>query len=280
MLSKYWKEVTEHRFSGVKYTDPRDFNNRWYEERNTEIARVKKEGDARSKALNKPWQEVADLGKSVKLEMVLIPAGTFLMGSDGPDPEELPHEVTITKCFYFGKYAVTQEQWAAVMGNNLSRYKGPKLPITNVSWNDCQEFIKKLNASTKGGYRLPTEAEWEYVCKAGTMSFGDEIGPEDANCADSGIDKPIEVGSYRPNPFGLYDMYGNVREWCEDRYQVYYYFYYDAVTDPKGPASGKRRVLRGGSFSTDFVELDRAERIDLSPASRDSHNGFRLVRTI
>ncbi len=120
-----------------------------------------------------------------------------------------------------GKYEVTQEQWEAVMGNNPSETKGAKLPVTDVSWEDCQEFIKKLNAKTNGGYRLPTEAEWEYACRAGTTtaySFGDKITPKDANYWDSKIGKSVAVGSYKPNAFGLYDMHGNVWEWCEDWY--------------------------------------------------------------
>ena len=178
-------------------------------------------------------EEIADLGKGVSLEMVLIPSGKFMMGKPGKD-----HEVTITKPYCMGKYEVTQEQWESVMGNNpSSRNKGPKLPVTDVSWNDCQEFVNKLNAKTNGGYRLPTEAEWEYACRAGTAtaySFGDEITPKDANYYDSEIGKPVAVGSYKPNAFGLYDMHGNVLEWCEDRYGNYPD---EAITDPKGPAT-------------------------------------------
>ena len=112
--------------------------------------------------------EVIDLGRGIELEMVLVPAGKFVMGSPKSEnkrnPYETQHEVTLTKPFNMGKYEVTQEQWEAVMGNTPSYLKGAKLPVTNVSWNDCQEFIKKLNVKTDGGYRLPTEAEWEYAC--------------------------------------------------------------------------------------------------------------------
>ena len=194
-------------------------------------------------------EEVTDLGKDVKLEMILIPAGKFAMGSPASEKghrvNETQHEVTLTKPFYMGKYEVTQEQWDAVMINNRSFYRGPKLPVTSVSWENCQEFIKKLNAKTSGGYRLPTEAEWEYSCRAGTTtaySYGDNLTKSDANIDGDSIKA---VGSYRPNAFGLYDMHGNVFEWCNDCYANYPA---GAVIDPKGPATGKSRVLRGGSY--------------------------------
>ena len=229
-------------------------------------------------------EEKADLGAGIKLDMVLIPAREFQMGS--PESEKyhqdnaLQHEVTLTKPFYMGKYEVTQEQWESVMGNSpSSRTKGAKLPVTNVSWEDCQEFIKKLNEKTSGGYRLPTEAEWEYACRAGTTtaySVGDKITPKDANYRDSKIGEPVAVGSYKPNAFGLYDMHGNVWEWCEDWYADYQA---GAVTDPKGPATGERRVLRGGSFNFYVWNTRSSFRFNLSPTSRYLFYGFRLART-
>jgi len=227
--------------------------------------------------------EVVDLGKDVKLEMVLVPAGKFMMGSPasekGRNENETQHEVTLTKPFYMGKYEVTQEQWFEIMGGNPSKEKGRMLPVTNVSWNDCQDFIKKLNAKTNGGYRLPTEAEWEYACRAGTTtkySVGDKITPKDANYRDSKIGEPVAVGSYKPNAFGLYDMHGNVWEWCED-WKVDYQA--GAVTDPKGPATGERRVLRGGSFNFYVWNTRSSFRFNLSPTSRYLFYGFRLART-
>ena len=218
--------------------------------------------------------EVRDLGKGVRLEMVLVPAGKFMMG--GPEKD---HEVTLTKPFYMGKYEVTQEQWFEIMGVNTSREKGRKLPVTNVSWEDCQEFIKKLNAKTDGGYRLPTESEWEYACRAGTTtaySFGDKITPKDANYIGSEIGKPVAVGSYKPNAFGLYDMHGNVWECSEDWYGNYPA---GAVIDPKGPATGKYRVLRGGSFNY-YVSYARSSCLFLNtPTFRYNYVGFRLART-
>ena len=225
--------------------------------------------------------EVIDLGKDVKLEMVLVPAGKFKMGSPASEKErsdnETQHEVTLTTPFYMGKYEVTQEQYEAVMGNNPSAFdKGAKLPVTGVSWNDCQEFITKLNAKTSGGYRLPTEAEWEYACRAGTTtaySVGDSLTKIDANIAGSNTKA---VGSYKPNAFGLYDLHGNVFEWCEDWRGVYPA---GVVTDPKGPATGTYRILRGGSFNYDGSNARSSFRYYYSPSKGNHRLGFRLART-
>ena len=243
--------------------------------------------------------EVIELGKDVKLEMVLIPAGKFLMGSkkipvdpfsnikvEQPPEHEVPqHEVTLTKPFYMGKYEVTQEQWFEIMGKNPSEKKGRKLPVTNVSWKDCQDFIKKLNAKMGGGYRLPTEAEWEYACRAGTTtaySFGSNLTKSDANIDHSRIDNSIieikAVGSYKPNAFGLHDMHGNVAEWCEDWYGGDYPA--GAVTDPKGPAIGEKRVLRGGCYGSNYSSARSSDRsYSGAPTLYDPIVGFRLART-
>ncbi len=224
-----------------------------------------------------------DLGQGVSLEMVLIPAGKFVMGSPKKEKDrsddETQHEVTLTKPFYIGKYEVTQEQWEAVMGKNPSRRKGAKLPVTDVSWNDCQDFIKKLNAKTNGGYRLPTEAEWEYSCRAGTStaySYGDKLTRSDANIDG---DSTKAVGSYKPNAFGLYDMHGNVFEWCNDCYANYPA---GAVIDPKGPATGKSRVLRGGSYYwTASIARSSNRNLIFTPTPSNGNDllGFRLART-
>ena len=226
-------------------------------------------------------EEVTDLGKDVKLEMILIPAGKFVMGSPASEKghriNETQHEVTLTKPFYMGKYEVTQEQWDAVIVNNRSFYRGPKLPVTSVSWENCQEFIKKLNAKTSGGYRLPTEAEWEYSCRAGTTtaySYGDSITKNDSNV--EGLSTKV-VGSYKPNAFGLYDMHGNVWEWCED-WKVDYPK--EAVIDPKGPEAGKNRVLRGGSFTGVGLHSRSANWFDNLPSTWNiDYLGFRLAKT-
>ena len=224
--------------------------------------------------------EVIDLGKDVKLEMVLVPAGKFKMGSPASEKErsdnETQHEVTLTKPFYMGKYEVTQEQWEGLMENNPSKIKGAKYPVTNVSWEDCQEFIKKLNAKPNGGYRLPTEAEWEHACRAGTTtaySVGDSLTKSDANING---ESTKAVGSYKPNAFGLYDLHGNVWEWCEDWHGDYPA---ESVTDPKGPATGEGRVLRGGSFNTYVSRARSSDRNIITPSGRNYLYGFRLART-
>ena len=225
-----------------------------------------------------------DYEKELNLEMVLIPAGTFMMGSpeseDRPWDNETQHKVTLTKPFYLGKFTITQEQWKLLMGNNPSQTKGAKLPVTDVSWDDCQDFIKKLNANSSGGYRLPTESEWEYTCRAGTTtaySFGDNITPKDANYFDSNTGKTLAGGSYKPNAFGLYDMHGNVHEWCEGWYEKYPV---EPVTDPKGPAIGEKKVLRGGSFGTLDAKVRSSFRFIFSPSGQYFDFGFRLARTI
>ena len=227
--------------------------------------------------------EVVDLGKDVKLEMVLVPAGKFKMGSPTTEvgyEDKTQHKVTLTKTFYMGKYEVTQEQWFEIMGVNPSKEKGRMFPVTGVSWNDCQDFIKKLNAKTNGGYRLPTEAEWEYACRAGTTtaySFGDNITAKDANYnIGVKIVKPVAVGGYKPNAFGLYDMHGNVWEWCEDWYAAYPK---ESVIDPNGPAAGKRRVLRGGTFFSDASDVRSSARFYNELTSRDGSFGLRLAKT-
>ena len=248
-----------------------------------------KVGSAQKESLGK--EAVIDLGKGIKLEMVLIPAGKFKMGSpvsekgrypaskmDVKVGDETQHEVTLTKPYYIGKFEVTQEQWEAVMGDNpSSKTKGAKLPVTDVSWNDCQEFIKKLNASTKANYRLPSEAEWEYACRAGTItaySFGDNLTISDANILGSGIKA---VGSYKPNAFGLYDMHGNVFELCEDRCANYPT---GPVTDPIGPASGRDCVFRGGAYNCTVLGVRSSGRLaDYGPTDRIHFFGFRLAKT-
>ena len=232
----------------------------------------------------KPGQtEVVDLGKGVMLEMVLIPAGKFMMGSleteKNRGEDELQHEVTIIKPFYIGKTEVTQEQWQTVMGNSPSEIKGVRLPVTNVSWGDCQDFIKILNGKTKGGFRLPTEAEWEYACRGGKSTayyFGNEVTPKDVNYAASNLGKTVPVASKKANVFGLHEMHGNVWEWCEDWYGVYFE---GPVKDPKGAETGSRRCVRGGSFFDAESDARSSNRYAVTPSTRNGYIGLRLARS-
>jgi len=173
--------------------------------------------------------------------------------------DETQHKVTLTKGFYLGVFTVTQEEWQAVMGNNPSVFKGEKnLPVETVSWDDCQQFIKKLREKDKKPYRLPTEAEWEYACRAGTTTpyhFGETISTDRANYNGNldyrtgkiGIyrQKTTPVGSFPANAWGLHDMHGNVWQWCQDWYGDYPK---QELVDPTGPEKGEKRVLRGGSW--------------------------------
>ncbi len=217
-------------------------------------------------ALPKTWENA--LGMS----FVRIPAGTFEMGLSAR------HTVTISQAFYLGVHTVTQGQWEAVMGDNPSSFKGKNRPVEQVSWRDVQEFIRRLKAQEDGGdgYRLPTEAEWEYACRAGTT--GDYAGDLDAMAwySDNSGGETHPVGRKAPNAFGLYDMHGNVWEWVADWYGDYPS---GAVTDPKGPESGSDRVVRGGGWYGPARYARSADRDDGAPGLRVSNLGFRLVRT-
>ncbi len=234
-----------------------------------------------------PKELTVDLGKGVKLELVLIPAGEFMMGSPDSDgtassDERPPHLVRITKRFYLGKYLVTQEQWEAVMGINPSSVKGPKNPVEQVSWDDCQAFLTKLNdkLGPKGGkFVLPTEAQWEYACRAKSTTkyyFGDEekqLG-QYAWYIDNAGSKTHPVGEKKPNDWGLYDMYGNVWEWCQDWYDAGYY----AKPAAAGPATGSLRVVRGGGWDGPAWNCRSASRVNSRPEARDGDLGLRVCR--
>jgi formylglycine-generating enzyme required for sulfatase activity/serine/threonine protein kinase len=231
---------------------------------------------------------------SIGMKLVWIPAGEFMMGSpsneQGRHSDEGPqHKVTISKGFYMGIYEVTQAQWQAVMGSNPSNFKGNNLPVERVCWDDAVEFCEKLSRKEGKTYRLPTEAEWEYACRAGTATpfhTGGTISTDQANYdgdytygnGRKGIDrqKTIEVGSFSTNAFGLYDMHGNVLEWCSDWYDEKYYSKSPAI-DPQGPSSGSSRVLRGGSWNGYPRYCRSAYRLRLSPVSRGINFGFRVV---
>jgi formylglycine-generating enzyme required for sulfatase activity len=218
----------------------------------------------------------------VSFEMVEVEGGTFQMGSSSSgETNEVPiHSVTLSS-FSIGKTEVTQGQWQAVMGNNPSGFKGDTRPVEQVSWEDCQEFVVKLNRLTDKQYRLPTEAEWEYASRGGNKSRGytysgsdtlDEVG---WNWDNSGSE-PHAVGQKRANELGLYDMTGNVWEWCNDWYGSDYYGQ-SPSSNPQGPSSGSHRVTRGGSWNNLAQYCRSAIRNFNSPSHRFNDLGFRLV---
>lgn len=213
------------------------------------------------------------------IELVWCPPGTFAMGSPPGERErsddEAQHQVTLTQGFWLGKYPVTQEQWEKVMGSNPSQFKGGRNPVENLSWDDAREFMKKLGS----GFRLPTEAEWEYACRAGSESafcFGDEEGKLKDFAWYSGNSgaQTRPVGQKKANAWGLYDMHGNVFEWCADWYGSYPR---GPLTDPTGPPSGQDRVYRGGSWSFDARVCRSAYRNYWRPDSRFNFLGFRVA---
>jgi formylglycine-generating enzyme required for sulfatase activity len=232
-----------------------------------------------------PKTTTLDLGRGVTMEFVLIPAGSFVMGSDentGEGDESPAHRVTITRPFYLGKTEVTQEQWTAVMGTNPSALRGAQLPVDNVSWNDCQRFLAQLGAKTGRKFALPTEAQWEYACRAGTTtpwSFGASEGaaPAHAWLAENASGAAHPVGTKPPNAWGLHDMHGNVWEWCADWYAKHTYDDKNTV-DPAGPAAATgSRVLRGGAWGDAPDGVRSAVRNCLGPAETHDGIGFRCV---
>ena len=190
--------------------------------------------------------------------------------------------MTIGKPFYLGIHQVTQHQYFAVMGASPSRFSDSNFsnanhPVENVSWNDAREFCDRLSKKTGKKARLPTEAEWEYACRAGTttaFNTGDNLRPDQANFNESGKTQTVPVGSYPANALGLFDMHGNVWEWCSDWYGNYPE---GAAIDPKGPERGSSRVLRGGSWNDSPVICRSAHRFWDVPIHRDNLIGCRLA---
>jgi len=224
-------------------------------------------------------------GNSIGMKFTQIPAGEFDMGSEESDDEKPVHTVKIKNPFYLGTYPVTQAEWKAVMGDRPSHFKGDDLPVEKVSWDKVQEFIKKLNEKEgTDKYRLPSEAEWEYACRAGTTtrySFGDlesELGKY-AWYDDNSDGETHPVGQKNPNPWGLYDMHGNVWEWVQYMWQ---YDYDGAPTDGSARESGDgaARVIRGGggNFSAGYCRSASRFHFDLS--DRNHNLGFRLLREL
>ena len=255
--------------------------------------------------------ESEGLLNSIGVRLKRIPAGSFQMGSPSSeykrDGDERQHRVTLSRAFFLGVTEVTQAQWRAVMGNNPSHFSGDDRPVEKVSWLDAVEFCNRLSwreelrpayrisgddvswNESADGYRLPTEAEWEYACRAGTttpFSFGQNITPNQVNYDGnhpyrSGLraryrQRTVEAGSLPANDWGLHEMHGNVYEWCWDSYGSYPS---NSVTDPTGPQSGSFRVLRGGSWFSNAWRCRSTNRANLTPDIRSYYLGFRLVRS-
>ena len=231
--------------------------------------------------------QTVDLGGGVTLELVWCPPGTFMMGS--PESEETrydnetQHQVTLTQGFWMGKYEVTQAQWERVLGSNPSEFKGdPRLPVEQVSWEGCQAFIDKLNSRVNGGgFRLPTEAQWEYACRAGSRTaycFGDSVsGLADYAWYDENSgSKTHPVGQKRPNGWGLHDMHGNVWEWCLDWYDADFYSK-SPERDPENTTKSVLRALQGGSWYNNPRHCRSAYRGWGDPSDRLDGLGFRVV---
>lgn len=248
-----------------------------------------------------------DLGDGVKLEFVLIHPGSFMMGDDGDRDAKPAHKIDIAKSFYLGKYEITQSQWTAVMGSIHAHTttKGATLPVDTVEWWECQEFCAKLNARfADNTFRLPTEAEWEYACRAGSTAkycFGDDVAQlsdfgwyrrdddRNPNPKVTGIADTHPVGEKKPNAWGLYDMHGNVWEWCQSRFGAYPYTADDGretafpkITlnkkDPKSMVDAK--VLRGGSWHHGAKACTAISRAASPPADHRYYYGYRVAMTI
>jgi formylglycine-generating enzyme required for sulfatase activity len=236
-----------------------------------------------------PAQQISlDLGNKVTMKFSLIPSGKFMMGSpkdekDRRENEGPQHEVTISKPFYMGACQVTQEQYEQIMGKNPSRFKEAHNPVEHVSWGDAVEFCKALSKKTGKTVSLPTEAQWEYACRAGSktrFSYADDnayaaLG-DYAWYMKNSEGKTHPVGLKKPNDWGLYDMHGNVWEWCSDWYDKDYYSAKANDRDPQGPASGICRVLRSGSCVCCPLGCRSAFRRGLSPDTQLNIIGFRV----
>jgi len=220
-------------------------------------------------------------GESV---MVMVESGTFTMGcSDNENPmhtvyERPVHEVTVN-AFKIAKYQVTQKQWKAIMGDNPSYFKGDYLPVENVSWHDVQTFIGKLNEATGKKYRLPTEAEWEFAARGGNKSLGYKYcGNNELDLAGwytfNSENMTHPIGEKTPNELGIYDMSGNVWEWCSDWASEYSN---QPQTNPQGPETGTCKVVRGGSYGADYLKCRVSFRSAINPDESCNETGFRIV---
>jgi formylglycine-generating enzyme required for sulfatase activity len=252
----------------------------------------------------------AEMTNLVGMKLQLIPPGEFTIGSPSDEQghlkDEIQHRVRLTKPFYLGVYEVTQEEYGRVMGANPSWFSSrgggnakvngvdtSRCPVENVSWPDAVEFCRRLSASDAAGYRLPTEAEWEYACRAGTTTpfhFGSTCNGDEANVDGNDpygtsrqgryLQRTTIAGRYAANHFGLYDMHGNVWEWCADRFahNAQKYYRSSPAVDPSGPELGEYRVLRGGAWGRNPLNCRSACRLYDLPVNRNVSFGFRVVR--
>ena len=250
-------------------------------------------GTAKSALDSAAKQKAADISKeaerivlnSLVSNMVTIKGGQYTMGNNkAPAPDELEHPVIISDVL-FSKFEVTQQQWAVIMGNNPSKNTGcATCPVENVSWEEVMRFIRKINLASNKKFRLPTEAEWEYVAKLGGKEEVDKAGGQEEYIKKTAWyfansnKKTHPVGQKQPNAAGIYDLMGNVSEWCADWYGSYYYKEDDNQKDPEGPPLGKEKVVRGGSYldynGDQFRPSFRAKKL---PTSKSENIGFRLV---
>ncbi|MCP4378678.1 MAG: formylglycine-generating enzyme family protein, partial [bacterium] len=229
---------------------------------------------------------ILTLGKGVKIKLIRIPAGKFMMGHPKPkkprrDNKGHQREVTISKAFYMGMTEVTQAQYQSVMCKNPSKFKGSQKPVEMVSWDDAMAFCAAMSKKTGRAVRLPTEAQWEYACRAGTktlFSFGNDDKDMDAHGwhKDNSDRKTHPVGQKKPNAFGLYDMHGNVWEWCRDYYDDKFYAKAKNV-DPENTTKAIYRIFRGGSWLYGPMFCCAAFRGWQSNVSRGDSLGFRVV---
>ncbi|MCX7046265.1 MAG: SUMF1/EgtB/PvdO family nonheme iron enzyme [Candidatus Sumerlaeota bacterium] len=221
-----------------------------------------------------------DLGNGVRMDMIWIPGGTFQMGGDKGGYEKPIHTVELDG-FWLGKYPVTQAQYQAITGQNPSNFKGANNPVEKVRWDDATEFCRRISQKAGKNYCQPTEAQWEYACRAGSNGrycFGateSQLGEYAWFDGNSGS-QTHPVGQKKPNQWGLFDMHGNVYEWCADWYGAYTA---EKQRNPSGPSSGDFRVLRGGSWNRVPVRCRSAARGYSAPVSRNNYLGFRLART-
>ena len=214
---------------------------------------------------------------------VKLPPGAFWMGAPGRVP---PHRIALTRELELGRYEVTQKQWEAVMESNPSAFKGPDLPVTNVSWKDVQEFLAGVNKlDARFLYRLPTEAEWEYACRAGRAAMESPMEATDEAelrrttwYEGNSLNRPHAVGQLQPNAWGFFDLLGNVAEWVQDWYDPEFYKHSPAE-DPQGPPTGQNRVHRGCNWQASAEECRATARASSHPGERNNLTGFRLART-